>query len=152
MFIFPILLFFALIYRQVKKDLIISHEYHYFQPNTYHYKSKQDKLNLVQWVIQKSSNILDVFIISKISKNILTIQSKVFSHFTEKSVVRKHIKSVNQTDNEGEKSFLSALIVMHVFFTRRLIYRDQTCCWFEYFSQNQKEMQIWNNCQVLHLT
>ena len=109
MFIFPILLFFALIYRQVKKDLIISHEYHYFQPNTYHYKSKQDKLNLVQWVIQKSSNILDVFIISKISKNILTVQSKVFSHFTEKSVVRKHIKSDNQTDNEGEKSFLSAL-------------------------------------------
>ena len=40
---------------------------------------------------------------------------KVFSHFTEKSVVRKHIKSDNQTDNEGEKSFLSALIVMHVF-------------------------------------
>ena len=75
----------------------------------YYYKSKQDKLDLVQWVIQKSSNILDVFIISKISKNILTIQSKVFSHFTEKSVVRKHIKSDNQTDNEGEKSFLSAL-------------------------------------------
>ena len=48
-------------------------------------------------------------------KNILTIQSKVLSHFTEKSVVRKHIKSDNQTDNEGEKSFLSALIVMHVF-------------------------------------
>ena len=39
-------------------------------------------------------------------KNILTIQSKVLSHFTEKSVVRKHIKSDNQTDNEGEKSFL----------------------------------------------
>ena len=66
-------------------------------------------MDLVQWGIQKSSNILDVFKISEISKNILTIKSKVFSHFTEKSVVRKHIKSDNQTDNEGEKSFLSAL-------------------------------------------
>ena len=37
------------------------------------------------------------------TKDILTVQNKVFSHFTEKSVVRKHIKSDNQTDNEGEK-------------------------------------------------
>ena len=41
---------------------------------------------------------------------------KVFSHFTEKSVVRKHIKSDNVTlSDEGEKSFWSALIMMHVF-------------------------------------
>ena len=61
----------------------------------------------MQWGIQKSSNILDVIIIiSKVSKNILTVQSKVFSHFTEKSVVRKHIKSDNVTlSDEGEKSF-----------------------------------------------
>ena len=62
-----------------------------------------------------SGCVIDVFIISKMTKDILTVQNKVFSHFTEKSVVRKHIKSDNQTDNEGEKSFLSALIVMHVF-------------------------------------
>ena len=94
----------------------------------------------MQWGIQKSSNILDVFIKSKISKNISTVQSKAFSHFTEKSVVRKHIKSDNQTDNEGEK-FLSALIVMNVFSQKGSFIRTKLVD-LNIFPSNQKEMQI----------
>ena len=81
------------------------------------------------------------YIKSKISKNISTVQSKAFSHFTEKSVVRKHIRSDNQTDNEGEKLFLSALIVMHVF-SQKGSFIVTKLVDLNIFSSNHKEMQI----------